>query len=74
MLDDWQDLGYHLVKIAVAKVVHQCTDHQFFGEDMPNDTRSEVTEILQKNGINLREFGITERARSPAFRLFKGAS
>jgi regulator of protease activity HflC (stomatin/prohibitin superfamily) len=73
-LDDWEEASYRLCKIAVAKVVHECTDEYFFSEDLLHDTRSEVTEILQENGIGLCEFGITERARSPAFRLFKGAN
>ncbi len=73
-LDDWEEVTYKLVKIAVAKVVHECSDEQFFGQHFLDDVRLEVAEVLENNGINLCEFGITERARSPAFRLFKGAS
>ncbi len=74
LLDDWEEASYRLCKIAVAKVVHESDDKHFFSEDFLEDARDEVADILEKNGINLCEFGITERARSPAFRLFKGAN
>ena len=73
-LDDWEELSYRLMKIAVAKVVHECDGERFFTQLYLEDARLEVDKTLQNNGIRLCEFGITERARSPAFRIFKGAN
>ncbi len=46
----------------------------FFGQVFLKNVRLEVATTLEENGIELCEFGITERARSPAFRIFKGAN
>lgn len=73
-LDDWEHTSYRLIKIAVAAVAHECDDEYFFGPMFLHDVRIAAAATLEKNGIKLCEFGITERARSPAFRLFKGAN
>ncbi len=73
-LDDWEEASYRLMKIAVAKVVHDSSDKHFFGPKFLEAARREAAATLENNGIGLTEFGITERARSPAFRLFKGAN
>lgn len=73
-LDDWEGASYKLINIAVGKIAHECDDNHFFSHAFIEDVRLEVAAILEQNGIGLCEFGITERARSPAFRLFKGAN
>lgn len=73
-LDDWEETSYKLCKIAVAKIVHGCSDEEFFNDIMLSAARAGVAATLKENGINLCEFGITQRAKSPSFRIFKGAN
>ncbi len=73
-IDNWDEFTYRITAIAVANVVHESSDEHFFGKEFLRECELDVRQVLAENGLKLCEFGITQRAETPAFRLFKGAN
>ncbi len=72
-LDDWSLTAYRASKIVVSRNVEESEDEDIFSEDFTDHLRVEVEERLRSLGIGLDDFGLTERARTRAYRLFNGA-
>jgi len=71
-VDDWRNVGYRLANIAVAESLAAATLEQILGVHFPFICRSAVEKKLEKYGIRVLEFELTERAATRAYRLFNG--
>ena len=73
-LDDWKAVSYQIVRIAVSDMVHRATIDEFLAIEFVDRCREYANERLRQNGIRLRDFGLIDRAVTPAIRFFRGAS
>lgn len=72
-MDDWSAVAYNTAKMAMARVVQSGDLASVLDGGFCARVRAAVSAALLDNGIALRDFAITDRCRSRAYRLYKGS-
>jgi hypothetical protein len=72
-IDNWESTIWRIMKIGVSTAVHGVSLDGFLSDQFNDRARECAAMFLDRQGLGLVEFGITDRAHTIAFRLFNGA-
>jgi len=73
-VDEWLNVTHTISKIMLSQLVAAANYKDVMDSDFSSTVQNCINLAVNTFGVEITDYGLTEKAKSPAFRLFNGAA